>query len=1058
MNEEKGEGGQKADEVKAAAHTGDARSSSSTASEPSEDEVGKQKRLSNPSSSSLANKIAAFASGVAPVKKGITNASEDAITVEEVLHKLESAARAAAASGKTELPQLLVRSAYEALSAARDDSARLAKELTELKNSRVQLIPPSAWVKREHKYKMDQEKHEHTVGMLQQRIERLELELQVLREGSNVKPLEQRIEELETQLLAASEEKTKVQSKYHELSIKHRQLIETSPQVATIWNEVLQQQHATGTSGDSAAMQRLSNFDLRHTGAHSGMVMPVAAVQQQQQQQQQQKRNGEASPRKLANVNAATAIFSNGAPVAPAPSAYEPKLAATGASKHPQLSDAGSIEQGPETPVLAYAASPVHAGSAGGTAAAAGASAQPQSAEERAAALMQAVALEGLSPEASIAALQQLNYDLTMQLGLYQQMVARLKDAMEQGDLEKAELEADKLALEAQLHVVSNAVAAAGGDHSQAAALMATANSAGSVTGGGSRAGKGGWGFFWRRTGAGNTGDDEQGEGSLADASSIGLASLNSSRRSSLDLDAAQQQQQQQQQQQLGAGGSPTVQHSSSRQSGTAPGTPNSAAADEDGQQQQQQLQRSNSGDASPQHQQQGRVSSSSSPSLQPAGSGSSPAPAPASSVAALFTGRRARAAARAASSADSLQKEMKELRRQLTSVQDENKFLVQNLVEIKMELAETQSNHDQAKRALVRAMDKEACLDMRVGELTNMLDMVTQQQQQQQQQSLAGIAAVVAEGAVSVAESAGAAAAAAINAAGAEYTKTRNRRAASRRNKQGAGEQQAGSASEGVSGADNKRQLRVDIASVLKTSCRECRAAPAAIAVAGHSHSRIKRHRSLPTCQAGEQDIGGYTPASYISFSEDPSKQCHHRAEVVVDAPIEACFAMWSDWSKLVDFMDLIGQIGLDNNTQEMALFQCFYRWRKLPIMEIVFLLERTTVEPNSFIAFKSVYGMALLGGVTLQEQDDGRTKVQLYFTHPIPNLLAQMHVGPFGVETHMMQILKDNMATYKAKVEETAPADWQQAKQQVAAREGGAQWPYAVVIITPRQHECVQ
>lgn len=34
-----------------------------------------------------------------------------------------------------------------------------------------------------------------------------------------------------------------------------------------------------------------------------------------------------------------------------------------------------------------------------------------------------------------------------------------------------------------------------------------------------------------------------------------------------------------------------------------------------------------------------------------------------------------------------------------------------------------------------------------------------------------------------------------------------------------------------------------------------------------------------------------------------------------------------------------------------------------KLPIMEIVFLLERTTVEPNSFIAFKSVYGMALLG-----------------------------------------------------------------------------------------------
>lgn len=44
-------------------------------------------------SSNLANRIAAFASGVAPVRRGITNADEDSITVEEVLHKLETAGR-----------------------------------------------------------------------------------------------------------------------------------------------------------------------------------------------------------------------------------------------------------------------------------------------------------------------------------------------------------------------------------------------------------------------------------------------------------------------------------------------------------------------------------------------------------------------------------------------------------------------------------------------------------------------------------------------------------------------------------------------------------------------------------------------------------------------------------------------------------------------------------------------------------------------------------------------------------------------------------------------------
>lgn len=38
---------------------------------------------------------------------------------------------------------------------------------------------------------------------------------------------------MEHQLVAAAQEKTQVQSKFHELSIKHRQLIETSPQVST---------------------------------------------------------------------------------------------------------------------------------------------------------------------------------------------------------------------------------------------------------------------------------------------------------------------------------------------------------------------------------------------------------------------------------------------------------------------------------------------------------------------------------------------------------------------------------------------------------------------------------------------------------------------------------------------------------------------------------------------------------------------------------------------------------------------------------------------------------
>lgn len=76
------------------------------------------------------------------------------------------------------------------------------------------------------------------------------------------------LQELESQLKTTSEERTQYESKFHELSIKHRQLIETSPQVATLWQEVV------GASSAAQAGQhevdRLTKFDLRHTGKGPG--------------------------------------------------------------------------------------------------------------------------------------------------------------------------------------------------------------------------------------------------------------------------------------------------------------------------------------------------------------------------------------------------------------------------------------------------------------------------------------------------------------------------------------------------------------------------------------------------------------------------------------------------------------------------------------------------------------------------------------------------------------------------------------------------------------------
>lgn len=306
----------------------------------------------------------------------------------------------------------------------------------------------------------------------------------------------------------------------------------------------------------------------------------------------------------------------------------------SGSSSRGPLDSTISTEQsGPSTPMQQPPA-----GSPGPAATVAGApqqpAQQPQTAEERAHALMAAVALEGLSPEASLAAMQQLNYDLTMQLGCYQQMVSRLKDAMEQSDLEKAELEAEKMALEMQL--------------------------AGNTTDRSSTRGWSGW--SWRRSIGLSTGGPVPVEGdhddaaSMAEGSLAGMTSLSSSRRSSMDMDAAGV---------LGpvpSGGSNADTPTKAALDAAAAAVDGSGeegkAAAADGAAAQDQLK----------------------PSLSSASSGGG-----------LFAARRQRAAARAAAAAENLGKEVKELKRQVKSLQDENKYLVNNLVEIKMELAETQ-------------------------------------------------------------------------------------------------------------------------------------------------------------------------------------------------------------------------------------------------------------------------------------------------------------------------------------------------------------------------------
>eukprot|EP00955_Chlamydomonas_euryale_P057225 356698-Chlamydomonas_euryale.AAC.5 len=76
--------------------------------------------------------------------------------------------------------------------------------------------------------------------------------------------------------------------------------------------------------------------------------------------------------------------------------------------------------------------------------------------------------------------------------------------------------------------------------------------------------------------------------------------------------------------------------------------------------------------------------------------------------------------------------------------------------------------------------------------------------------------------------------------------------------------------------------------------------------------HAAHRRRLGAAAHSGGtEQDISGYTPANFVSFSDAESHTCRYHLAVDVEAPSDVCFDIWNDWNRIVDYMDLVSQVG---------------------------------------------------------------------------------------------------------------------------------------------------
>lgn len=71
----------------------------------------------------------------------------------------------------------------------------------------------------------------------------------------------------------------------------------------------------------------------------------------------------------------------------------------------------------------------------------------------------------------------------------------------------------------------------------------------------------------------------------------------------------------------------------------------------------------------------------------------------------------------------------------------------------------------------------------------------------------------------------------------------------------------------------------------------------------------------------SGSEGIQGYTPANYISYSEDPQHSCHIAVVVEVDAPVSVCYDLWNDYSRLVEWLDLVAQARISRQCGRAAM-----------------------------------------------------------------------------------------------------------------------------------------
>jgi hypothetical protein len=95
----------------------------------------------------------------------------------------------------------------------------------------------------------------------------------------------------------------------------------------------------------------------------------------------------------------------------------------------------------------------------------------------------------------------------------------------------------------------------------------------------------------------------------------------------------------------------------------------------------------------------------------------------------------------------------------------------------------------------------------------------------------------------------------------------------------------------------------------------------------------------------------------------------------------------------------------GVDPNA---AVVMMFYKWRQLPVVQLMSSVSRSQPQSNS-LQFRSVKGFPFRASFTFTAAAEGATKVELHVAHGLPDIVEEW-IGVQACRMHVRRILAEN------------------------------------------------